>query len=225
MSMNDDVPAAAGEDLSSGGTADTSRRSGRAKRSGTFVYPLPSTPLPSSTPLTSTPDPGTHRMSVGDASSLEGDPAGGVGAGNSEEGTTLVSSTGTNGSASGPATTTTTPTATESLGTITAPGPVPSRRNSMGVASVRIAARLAQNELTSRDSRSTGSHGDPRSTGSHGDPRSTGSHGDPIADNDELLTLLGEYLLAGGLEKPEIHATLGGQPIVVDLQVPQRHAR
>ncbi len=63
--MNDDVPAAAGEDLSSGGTADTSRRSGRAKRSGTFVYPLPSTPLPSSTPLTSTPDPGTHRMSVG----------------------------------------------------------------------------------------------------------------------------------------------------------------
>ncbi|WP_413768707.1 hypothetical protein [Rhodococcus pyridinivorans] len=204
--MNDDVPAAAGEDLSSGGTADTSRRSGRAKRSGTFVYPLPSTPLPSSTPLTSTPDPGTHRTSVGDAS-LEGDPAGGVGAGNSEEGTTLVSSTGTNGSASGPATTTTTPTATESLGTITAPGPVPSRRNSMGVASVRIAARLAQNELTSRDS------------------RSTGSHGDPIADNDELLTLLGEYLLAGGLEKPEIHATLGGQPIVVDLQVPQRHAR
>ncbi|WP_082937643.1 hypothetical protein [Rhodococcus sp. 852002-51564_SCH6189132-a] len=216
MSMNDDVPAAAGEDLSSGGTADTSRRSGRAKRSGTFVYPLPSTPLPSSTPLTSTPDPGTHRMSVGDASSLEGDPAGGVGAGNSEEGTTLVSSTGTNGSASGPATTTTTPTATESLGTITAPGPVPSRRNSMGVASVRIAARLAQNELTSRDS---------RSTGAHGDPRSTGSHGDPITDNDELLTLLGEYLLAGGLEKPEIHATLGGQPIVVDLQVPQRHAR
>ncbi|OBA35903.1 hypothetical protein A5767_10345 [Rhodococcus sp. 852002-51564_SCH6189132-a] len=214
--MNDDVPAAAGEDLSSGGTADTSRRSGRAKRSGTFVYPLPSTPLPSSTPLTSTPDPGTHRMSVGDASSLEGDPAGGVGAGNSEEGTTLVSSTGTNGSASGPATTTTTPTATESLGTITAPGPVPSRRNSMGVASVRIAARLAQNELTSRDS---------RSTGAHGDPRSTGSHGDPITDNDELLTLLGEYLLAGGLEKPEIHATLGGQPIVVDLQVPQRHAR
>lgn len=214
--MNDDVPAAAGEDLSSGGTADTSRRSGRAKRSGTFVYPLPSTPLPSSTPLTSTPDPGTHRMSVGDASSLEGDPAGGVGAGNSEEGTTLVSSTGTNGSASGPATTTTTPTATESLGTITAPGPVPSRRNSMGVASVRIAARLAQNELISRDS---------RSTGAHGDPRSTGAHGDPIADNDELLTLLGEYLLAGGLEKPEIHATLGGQPIVVDLQVPQRHAR
>ncbi|MGX7723930.1 hypothetical protein [Rhodococcus sp. 5G237] len=205
--MNDDVPAAAGEDLSSGGTADTSRRSGRAKRSGTFVYPLPSTPLPSSTPLTSTPDPGTHRTSVGDASSLEGDPAGGVGAGNSEEGTTLVSSTGTNGSASGPATTTTTPTATEGLGTITAPGPVPSRRNSMGVASVRIAARLAQNELTSRNS------------------RSTGSHGDPIADNDELLTLLGEYLLAGGLEKPEIHATLGGQPIVVDLQVPQRHAR
>ena len=204
--MNDDVPAAAGEDLSSGGTADTSRRSGRAKRSGTFVYPLPSTPLPSSTPLTSTPDPGTHRTSVGDAA-LEGDPAGGVGAGNSEEGTTLVSSTGTNGSASGPATTTTTPTATESLGTITAPGPVPSRRNSMGVASVRIAARLAQNELTSRDS------------------RSTGAHGDPIADNDELLTLLGEYLLAGGLEKPEIHATLGGQPIVVDLQVPQRHAR
>ncbi|MCD2096615.1 hypothetical protein LQ382_06555 [Rhodococcus rhodochrous] len=206
MSMNDDVPAAAGEDLSSGGTADSGRRSGRAKRSGTFVYPLPSTPLPSSTPLTSTPDPGTHRTSMGDAS-LEGDPAGGVGAGNSEEGTTLVSSTGTNGSASGPATTTTTTTATESLGTITTPGPVPSRRNSMGVASVRIAARLAQNELTSRDS------------------RGIGSHGDPMADDDELLTLLGEYLLAGGLEKPEIHATLGGQPIVVDLQVPQRHSR
>ncbi|MFX1759994.1 MULTISPECIES: hypothetical protein [Rhodococcus] len=203
MSMNDDVPAAAGEDRPSGRTADASRRSGRAKRSGTFVYPLPSTPLPSSTPLTSTPDTGTHRTR--DASSLEGDPAGGVGAGNSEEGTTLVSSTGTNGSASGPATTTTT--ATESLGTVTAPSPVLSRRNSMGVASVRIAARLAQNELTSRDS------------------RNTGSHGDPIADDDELLTLLGEYLLAGGLEKPEIHATLGGQPIVVDLQVPQRRAR
>ena len=203
--MNDDIPAAAGEDLSSGGTADASRRSGRAKRSGTFVYPLPSTPLPSSTPLTNTPDPGTHRASVGDASSLAGDPAGGVGAGNSEEGTTLVSSTGTNGSASGPATVTTT--ATEGLGTITTPSPGPSRRNSMGVASVRIAARLAQNELTSRDA------------------RSTGSHGDPVAGNDELLTLLGEYLLAGGLEKPEIHATLGGQPIVVDLQIPQRHAR
>ncbi|MEU5843501.1 hypothetical protein [Rhodococcus sp. NPDC047139] len=205
MSMNDDVPAAAGEGLSSGGTTDASKRSGRAKRSGTFVYPLPSTPLPSSTPLTSTPDPGTHRASIGDSSSLEGDPAGGVGAGNSEEGTTLVSSTGTNGSASGPITTATT--ASESLGTSTMPSPVPSRRNSMGVASVRIAARLAQNELTSRDS------------------RTAGAHGDPMADNDELLTLLGEYLLAGGLEKPEIRATLGGQPIVVDLQLPQRHAR
>ena len=205
--MNDDEPATAGEGLSSDGTADASRRSGRAKRSGTFVYPLPSTPLPSSTPLTSASDPGTHRARAADPSPLFGDPAGGVGVGNSEEGTILVSSTGTNGSTSGPATTATA-TATESLGTITTtPSPVPSRRNSMGVASVRIAARLAQNELTSRES------------------RTAGTHGDPMADNDELLTLLGEYLLAGGLEKPEIHATLGGQPIVVDLQVPQRHAR
>ncbi|WP_413247713.1 hypothetical protein [Rhodococcus sp. Z13] len=193
--MNDDVSAAAGEGVS-GGTGGAAC-SGRPKRSGAFVYPLPSTPLPSSTPLT-TPDPGTHRTSVGDAPSIEGDPAGGVGAGDSEEGTTLVTSTGTNGSVSAPGT-------TEGLDTTT--GPTPSRRNSMGVASVRIAARLAHNELTARGA------------------RSGGAHGDPTVDNDELLALLGEYLLAGGLEKPEIHATLGGQPIVVDLQSPQRYAR
>lgn len=199
--MNEDVPAKAGEGRSPERAADAGARSGRGKRSGTFVYPLPSTPLPSSTPLTSAPDPGTHRTSVGDASSIEGDPAGGVGAGISDEGTTLVSSTGTNGSASGSGTTT-----TEGLGTIStsATSPNSSRRTSMGVASVRIAARLAQNELSAR---------------------STRSGGDPMLDNDELLTLLGEYLLAGGLEKPELHAVLGGQPIVVDLQSPQRHSR
>jgi hypothetical protein len=74
----------------------------------------------------------------------------------------------------------------------------------MGQASVRIAARLAQSELASRSHRSLS---------------------DPTVDSDELLSLLGEYLLAGGLEKPEIHATLGGQPIVVDLQAPQRPTR
>lgn len=195
--MKDDVPASAGEERSSRRATDEGARSGRGKRSGTFVYPLPSTPLPSSTPLTSTPDPGTHRTSVG-GSSIEGDPAGGVGAGISDEGTTLVSSTGTNGAASATGTT------TEGLGAVASTPATPSRRNSMGVASVRIAARLAQNELSSRSAR---------------------SGGDPMLDNDELLTLLGEYLVAGGLEKPELHVTLGGQPIVVDLQAPQRHAR
>ena len=70
---------------------------------------------------------------------------------------------------------------------------------------MRIAARLAQSELAARNHRGLAS--------------------DPTVDNDELLSMLGEYLLAGGLEKPEIHATLGGQPIVVDLQAPQRPTR
>lgn len=199
--MNDDAPATAGEGLPSGRSGDTAARPGGPKRSGTFVYPLPSTPLPSSTPLAG---PVRHGATAEGDSAIDRDPAGGVGAGTSEEGTTLVTSTSTSNSTNGSANGTGTHagSATDSLGTVSTP--VPSRRNSMGVASVRIAARLAQNELGTRTTRS-------------------GS--DPTADNDELLTLLGEYLLAGGLEKPELHATLGGQPIVVDLQTPQRHAR
>ncbi|RIK02710.1 MAG: hypothetical protein DCC47_21015, partial [Acidobacteria bacterium] len=47
---------------------------------------------------------------------------------------------------------------------------------------------------------------------------------DPTVETDELLTLLGEYLVAGGFEKPEIRAVLGGQEIVVDLLAPRRTA-
>ena len=79
-----------------------------------------------------------------------------------------------------------------------------SRRNSMGVASVRIAARLAHTELAARAQRSRAS--------------------DPTVETDELLTLLGEYLVAGGFENPEIRAVLGGQEIVVDLLAPRRTA-
>ncbi|MFD3811004.1 hypothetical protein [Rhodococcus sp. NPDC058639] len=206
--MSDDAPASAGDGLPSGTPGDATARSGGPKRSGTFVYPLPSTPLPSSTPLTGTvrPDsagksaPGASGANTESERAIDRDPAGGVDAGIFDEGTTLVSSTSTNGTVNGAGTATDGARTTTATSSVTAP--TPSRRNSMGVASVRIAARLAQNELGT-----------------------SGGQGDPISDNDELLTLLGEYLVAGGLEKPELHVTLGGQTIVVDLQTPQRHAR
>ncbi|TCN54818.1 hypothetical protein EV641_10481 [Rhodococcus sp. SMB37] len=204
--MNDDASSVPSGELPKGGTTETSateagqsRSGGRSKapkRSGTFVYPLPSTPLPSSTPmtvLTAGDTPGVH--------AIDRNPAGGVGAGTTNEGTSSVtSSTSTNGS-----TTSTNGSSTDASGTLgtASKSGAPARRNSMGVASVRIAARLAHGELGSRS-----------------------SHGiDPTIDTDELLQLLGEYLVAGGLEKPEIHATLGGQPIVVDLQSPHRFIR
>jgi hypothetical protein len=217
--MNDDEASSVpSEDLPKSGTTETSTnesgqsgsggRSKGPKRSGTFVYPLPSTPLPTSTPMSV--------LTVEDTSgvhAIDRNPAGGVGAGTTNEGTSSVTSTSTNGSttstngsaADTPASAGTVSAGAASastLGTTSATG-APSRRNSMGVASVRIAARLAHGELGSRS-----------------------SHGiDPTVDNDELLQLLGEYLVAGGLEKPEIHAKLGGQSIVVDLQSPHRFTR
>lgn len=201
---DDDAPSVPSGELPDPGTTESStaeaghsrsgERSKGPKRSGTFVYPLPSTPLPNSTPMTVLTT-GVH--------AIDRNPAGGVGAGTTNEGTSSVTSTSTNGSTTGTSGSTADTSATSStLGTASKSG-VPARRNSMGVASVRIAARLAQGELGSRS-----------------------SHGiDPTIDNDELLQLLGEYLVAGGLEKPEIHAMLGGQPIVVDLQSPHRFTR
>ncbi|HET8994116.1 MULTISPECIES: hypothetical protein [unclassified Rhodococcus (in: high G+C Gram-positive bacteria)] len=206
--MNDDASSVpSGEQPNSGTTESSTAEAGHSrsgerskgpKRSGTFVYPLPSTPLPSSTPMTVlTPGdtPGVH--------AIDRNPAGGVGAGTTNEGTSSVTSTSTNGSTTGTnGSTADTSAASSTLGTASKSS-VPARRNSMGVASVRIAARLAHGELGSRSSHGT----------------------DPTIDNDELLQLLGEYLVAGGLEKPEIHAMLGGQPIVVDLQSPNRFTR
>ena len=198
--MNDDISAAETGGTPPRGRADSAKRKDSPKRSGTFIFPLPSTPLPSSIPMASGPGP---RAAGSHASDLN--PAGGVGAGTTTEGMFPVSSTSTNGTTSGIGTASG---ATAELGTSlpTAGGSAvgPQRRNSMGQASVRIAARLAQSELASRSHRSLS---------------------DPTVDSDELQSLLGEYLLAGGLEKPEIHATLGGQPIVVDLQAPQRPTR
>ena len=61
-------------------------------------------------------------------------------------------------------------------------GQGPDRRTAMGVASVRIAGRLTQNELGSRT----------------GDIRTP----DTSVGPDELLQLLGEYLVSGGLQNP-----------------------
>ncbi|MFD6677241.1 hypothetical protein ACFWDA_23130 [Rhodococcus zopfii] len=202
--MNDDTSAAEPGGTPPRGRADPAKRNEAPKRSGTFIYPLPSTPLPSSTPMASGPAPRAAGSHASDRN-----PAGGVGAGTTTEGTSPVSSTSTNGTTAATNGIGASPATTAELGTSlpTASGPAvgPARRNSMGQASVRIAARLAQGELATRTHRGHGS--------------------DPTVDNDELLSLLGEYLLAGGLEKPELHATLGGQPIVVDLQAPQRPTR
>ncbi|MFE7416656.1 hypothetical protein [Rhodococcus sp. NPDC057529] len=77
------------------------------------------------------------------------------------------------------------------------------RRNAMGVAAVRVAGRLAHTELLEDHLASASSHS-----------------ADPTVDADELLALLGEYLVAAGFERPEIHAKLNGQSIVVDLRSP-----
>lgn len=79
------------------------------------------------------------------------------------------------------------------------------RRDSMGIAGVRTAGRLAHAELVAEHLAS-------------GRSRSM----DPFSDNDGMLELLGEYLEAAGYERPEIHAKLGGQSIVVDLRTPGR---
>lgn len=82
------------------------------------------------------------------------------------------------------------------------------RRNAMGVAAVRVAGRLAHTELLEEYLASASSHS-----------------ADPTVDADELLALLGEYLVAAGFERPEIHAKLNGQSIVVDLRSPSATAR
>ena len=82
---------------------------------------------------------------------------------------------------------------------------VPDRRTAMGVASVRIAGRLTQNELGSRT----------------GDIRTP----DTSVGPDELLQLLGEYLVSGGLQNPEIHVRSNGQTIVLDLLNPAKGYR
>ena len=84
-------------------------------------------------------------------------------------------------------------------------GQAPDRRTAMGVASVRIAGRLTQNELGSRT----------------GDIRTP----DTSVGPDELLQLLGEYLVSGGLQNPEIHVRSNGQTIVLDLQNPAKGYR
>lgn len=82
---------------------------------------------------------------------------------------------------------------------------VPDRRTAMGVASVRIAGRLTQNELGSRTD----------------DIRTP----DTSVGPDELLQLLGEYLASGGLQNPEIHVRSNGQTIVLDLLNPAKGYR
>jgi hypothetical protein len=78
------------------------------------------------------------------------------------------------------------------------------RRDAMGVAAVRVAGRLTHTELIANQA----------------SPSSTHSS-DPTTDLDELLTMLGSYLLSSGFEHPEIHAKLGGQSIVVNLVSPE----
>ncbi|QNG17883.1 hypothetical protein G4H71_04845 [Rhodococcus triatomae] len=81
------------------------------------------------------------------------------------------------------------------------------RRDAMGVAGVRTAGRLAHAELVAEHLAS-------------GRNRPV----DPFSDNDEMLEMLGDYLEAAGFERPEIHAKLGGQSIVVDLRSPARRS-
>ena len=162
------------------GRSEPADESPGPKRAGTFVYPLPGT-------LTGNGASAPHAVGSHAADHDVADEAGG----NGTDPLSLPSFdeivAGTNGVAAD-----STPTAA-------------SRRNSMGVASVRIAARLAHTELAARAQRPPAS--------------------DPTIGTDELLTLLGEYLVAGGFENPEIRAVLGGQEIVVDLLAPQRTAR
>ncbi|ATQ31202.1 hypothetical protein QM787_02775 [Rhodococcus ruber] len=163
------------------GRSEPADESPGPKRAGTFVYPLPGT-------LTGNGASAPHAVGSHAADHDVADEAGG----NGSDPLSLPSFdeivAGTNGVAAD-----STPTAA-------------SRRNSMGVASVRIAARLAHTELAARAQRSGAG----------------GPDADPTLGTDELLTLLGEYLVAGGFENPQIRATLGGQEIVVDLLAPRR---
>ncbi|GGG16901.1 hypothetical protein GCM10007304_33810 [Rhodococcoides trifolii] len=81
--------------------------------------------------------------------------------------------------------------------------PSPDRRTAMGIASIRIAGRLTQNEIASRDSRPL----------------------DASTGPDELLQLLGEYLTSGGLQSPELHVRSNGTTVVLDLQNPAKGFR
>ena len=81
--------------------------------------------------------------------------------------------------------------------------PSPDRRTAMGIASIRIAGRLTQNELTSRDTRPMDTSNGP----------------------DELLQLLGEYLTSGGLSSPELHVRSNGTTVVLDLTNPAKGFR
>jgi hypothetical protein len=78
------------------------------------------------------------------------------------------------------------------------------RRDAMGVAAVRVAGRLTHTELIANQASPSSAHSS-----------------DPTTDLDELLTMLGSYLLSSGFEHPEIHAKLGGQSIVVNLVSPE----
>lgn len=78
------------------------------------------------------------------------------------------------------------------------------RRDAMGVAAVRVAGRLTHTELLANQASPSSAHSS-----------------DPTIDLDELLTMLGSYLLSSGFEHPEIHAKLGGQSIVVNLVSPE----
>ncbi|MDJ0394011.1 hypothetical protein QMK17_11780 [Rhodococcus sp. G-MC3] len=95
--------------------------------------------------------------------------------------------------------------ATATPATGTGRSAAPDRRTAMGVASVRIAGRLTQNELGSRT----------------GDIRTP----DTSVGPDELLQLLGEYLVSGGLQNPEVHVRSNGQTIVLDLLNPAKGYR
>ena len=70
--MNDDTSAVGPGGRPPRARTGSAKRSDSPKRSGTFIYPLPSTPLPSSTPMTSNPGP---RAEVSHAS--DRNPAGG----------------------------------------------------------------------------------------------------------------------------------------------------
>lgn len=77
------------------------------------------------------------------------------------------------------------------------------RRTAMGIAAIRIAGRLTQNELSSRDARPI----------------------DASTGPDELLQLLGEYLTSGGLQSPELHVRSNGTSVVLDLLNPAKGFR
>ncbi|MFD4368370.1 hypothetical protein [Rhodococcus sp. NPDC058521] len=79
------------------------------------------------------------------------------------------------------------------------------RRKAMGEAAVRVAGRLAHAELLEEYSKT-----------------SDGVDTEPTAGADVLLNLLGDYLAAAGFDRPELHAKLSGQSIVIDLATPRK---